>query len=66
MDTAHPIETPARTGIARRIRAALVTWLPAAPQPLTREELMLRHEQLREAERLLENARTGIHLIRVF
>lgn len=66
MNTAYPIQTSARPGIVQRIRAALAGWTPAARPALTREELALRHEQFREAQRLLEAARTSVYLARSF
>lgn len=66
MNTAYPIETPARLGIVQRMRMALASRTPAAKPPPTREELALRHEQVREAQRLLEQARTSVYLIRSF
>ncbi len=60
MNTAYPIESPASTGLAHRIRATVAAWTPAARRPITREELASQHEQRREAERRLADARNGV------
>lgn len=78
MNTAVPIASPVRTpevgshaarglaGLARRIRASVAAWSPAARRPLTRDELAERHERRLEAERLRDETRRAVYLTHTF
>lgn len=67
MNNALPFETSIRTvSLGRRIRVALSRMVIRERRELTREELAQRREHQLMAERILDEARTSIHTVRVF
>ena len=65
MNDTLAIETIPTTGLGRRIRAILASWMSVERRELTRDELIQLHEQRLLAARVLDENMRAMHAARM-